>query len=110
MTVLFSASENEGRNERAKIYRVALLSLGLLGGLVGHQGGDFLVQTDTMAGCKQQHTGAGRLALARHAASYAATQAATNDLMRSSGDGVEGGWRQGRGCPPDSHSTSPSMK
>lgn len=61
--------------------RAAVFALASLGGQFGHQLGDYLIQPDWCAApCangaprKQQHTRTGRLALAVHAASYAATQ------------------------------------
>lgn len=48
-----------------------------LGSLSGHEGGDFIVQTDRCAQLKQQHTPEGRRALLIHGITYAATQHAT---------------------------------
>lgn len=55
--------------------RTAVLLTSLAGGVAGHHLGDYLVQSDTDAQAKQQRTRAGRLSLARHAATYAASQA-----------------------------------
>lgn len=57
--------------------RLATTVLTTLGSLLGHHGGDYLVQVDCWAQRKQQHTSEGRRALAAHATTYAATQAAT---------------------------------
>lgn len=57
--------------------RLATTTLTGLGSITGHHGGDYLVQLDCDAQRKQQRTWKGRLALARHAATYAATQAVT---------------------------------
>lgn len=57
--------------------RAVLTVLIALGGLLGHHGGDYLVQDDCMARLKQQRTSHGRRELARHATSYALTQALT---------------------------------
>jgi hypothetical protein len=61
--------------------RATITVLTTLGSLLGHHGGDYLVQNDCMAQRKQQRTAEGRKALAAHAASYAATQAATKAVF-----------------------------
>lgn len=61
--------------------RVATTVLTAFGSLLGHHGGDYLVQDDCMARSKRQHTPQGRRELARHAATYTATQAATKALF-----------------------------
>lgn len=58
-------------------YRTAVLALSALGSAAGHETGDYLVQVDCDAQAKQQRTAKGRVALARHATTYALTQAAT---------------------------------
>ena len=66
--------------------RASVTVLTALGSLLGHHGGDYLVQNDCMAAAKQQHTRAGRRALADHAASYGVTQALTRAaLYRTAG-------------------------
>lgn len=66
--------------------RAATTALTALGSVLGHHGGDYLVQLDCWAQAKQQRTTAGRRALALHATTYAATQAATKAaLYRSAG-------------------------
>lgn len=68
------------------IYRTAVLALSTLGSAAGHESGDYLVQSDCDAQRKQQRNPAGRLSLARHAATYALTQAATRAaLYRTAG-------------------------
>ena len=68
------------------IYRTAALALSTLGSAAGHESGDYLVQSDCDAQRKQQRNPAGRLSLARHAATYALTQAATRAaLYRTAG-------------------------
>ena len=68
------------------LYRTAVLALSALGSLTGHETGDYLVQSDCDAQRKQQRTPDGRRSLARHAVSYAATQAATRAaLYRTAG-------------------------
>ena len=62
-------------------YRSAVAALTTLGGLCGHHGGDYLVQPDRCAQLKQQRTREGRTALAIHAVTYAATQAATKSAI-----------------------------
>lgn len=57
-------------------YRTAVLALSTLGSSAGHKTGDYLVQLDRDAQRKQQRTPEGRRSLARHAATYALTQAA----------------------------------
>lgn len=67
-------------------YRTAVLALAALGSAAGHETGDYLVQSDCDAQRKQQRTPAGRLSLARHAATYALTQATTRAaLFRTAG-------------------------
>lgn len=67
-------------------YRTAVLTTNLVGGLAGHETGDYLVQRDCDAQRKQQRTPEGRKSLARHAATYAATQAVTRAaLYRTAG-------------------------
>jgi hypothetical protein len=61
--------------------RTAVTTLTALGSLLGHAGGDYLVQDDCMAAGKQQRTAQGRRELALHAATYAATQAATKAVV-----------------------------
>jgi hypothetical protein len=58
-------------------YRTAVLVLSAIGSHAGHETGDYLVQRDCDAQRKQQRTPEGRRSLARHAATYALTQAAT---------------------------------
>ncbi|OLT22942.1 hypothetical protein BJF78_32710 [Pseudonocardia sp. CNS-139] len=66
--------------------RGAVVALTALGSLLGHHGGDYLVQDDCMAAHKQQHTARGRRELALHAGTYAATQAVTKAAFyRSAG-------------------------
>lgn len=67
-------------------YRAAVLALSALGSHAGHESGDYLVQRDCDAQRKQQCTRQGRFSLARHATTYAATQAATRAaLYRAAG-------------------------
>lgn len=67
-------------------YRTAVLALSTLGSAAGHETGDYLVQSDCDAQRKQDRTPAGRRSLARHAATYAVTQAATRAaLYRTAG-------------------------
>lgn len=54
--------------------RAAVLTANLAGGFAGHELGDYLVQSDCDAQKKQERTRAGRIALARHAVTYAASQ------------------------------------
>lgn len=61
--------------------RAAVLTTSLLGSLVGHESGDFLVQRDCDARAKQDRTRHGRRALATHAVTYAATQAVTRWVL-----------------------------
>lgn len=61
--------------------RATTTVLTTLGSLLGHHGGDYLVQDDCMAAHKQKHTSRGRRALAAHAATYAATQAVTKAVL-----------------------------
>lgn len=73
-------------------HRTAVLALTLLGGYAGHETGDYLVQLDCDAQAKQQHTPAGRRALARHAITYGLSQAATKAfLYRAAGVRVPAG-------------------
>lgn len=58
-------------------YRTAVLAVGAIGSAAGHETGDYLVQSDCDAQAKQQRTPEGRWSLARHATTYALTQAAT---------------------------------
>ena len=58
-------------------YRTAVAALSTLGGVLGHHGGDYLIQPDWCARHKQKRTGQGRAALAVHAATYATGQALT---------------------------------
>ena len=58
-------------------YRTAVLALSAIGSHAGHESGDYLVQRDCDAQRKQQRTPEGRRSLARHATTYALTQAAT---------------------------------
>ncbi|WP_034240203.1 hypothetical protein [Saccharomonospora iraqiensis] len=60
--------------------RALTLTVSWLAGLAGHETGDYLVQRDCDAQRKQQHTREGRRALASHAVSYGATQAAVRAL------------------------------
>ena len=75
-------------------HRATTATLAAVGGLLGHHGGDYLVQRDRWCAptdpdgrpLKQQPTRAGRRALAAHATSYAATQATTRAaLYRAAG-------------------------
>lgn len=67
-------------------YRAAVFALSAIGSHAGHETGDYLVQMDCDAQQKQQHTAQGRFSLARHAATYAATQAATRvGIYRTAG-------------------------
>ncbi|MBN9758876.1 hypothetical protein Ae406Ps2_3010c [Pseudonocardia sp. Ae406_Ps2] len=61
--------------------QAALVTLTAIGSLLGHHGGDYLVQTDTCAAHKQDRTPAGRRALAIHAGTYALTQAVTKAAL-----------------------------
>lgn len=61
--------------------RATTAALTGLGSVVGHHGGDYLVQLDCDAQRKQQRTWQGRVSLARHAASYAVTQAVTKAAL-----------------------------
>lgn len=61
--------------------RTATATLTALGSMLGHHGGDYLVQADCWAQRKQQRTPEGRRALALHAATYAATQATTKAVF-----------------------------
>jgi hypothetical protein len=61
-------------------YRTAVLALTWLGGTAGHDTGDYLVQRDSDATTKQQHTAVGRRALATHVLTYGATQALTKSV------------------------------
>ncbi|MDN5917829.1 MAG: DUF3307 domain-containing protein [Pseudonocardia sp.] len=61
--------------------RAAVTVLTAIGAVLGHHGGDFLVQTDCMAAGKREHTPHGRRALARHAVSYAGAQAVTKAAL-----------------------------
>jgi hypothetical protein len=60
-------------------HRALVAALSALGGLLGHHGGDYLVQDDCMAYWKQNRDDQprARRELALHASTYAATQAAT---------------------------------
>lgn len=62
-------------------HRSTTVALAGLGGILGHHGGDYLVQDDWCARHKQQRSWRGRLALALHAITYAATQAATRAAL-----------------------------
>lgn len=64
-----------------RIERALLVVLAGLGGLIGHHGGDYLVQDDCMAASKQRRDAHGRTELALHASTYAATQAVTRALL-----------------------------
>lgn len=67
-------------------YQPAVFALSAIGSHAGHETGDYLVQMDCDAQAKQQRTTAGRLSLARHAATYAATQAVTRvGIYRTAG-------------------------
>ncbi|WP_433291543.1 hypothetical protein ACQPZQ_02385 [Pseudonocardia sp. CA-142604] len=61
--------------------RTAITTVTALGSLLGHHGGDYLVQPDWCARHKQQRTRTGRTALAVHAATYALTQAVTKSVF-----------------------------
>jgi hypothetical protein len=62
-----------------------------LAGIAGHEVGDYLIQLDCDAQAKQHQTRAGRFALARHAITYAATQAAMKWIAyRATGVRVSG--------------------
>lgn len=61
--------------------RAALTALTVLGSLLGHQGGDYLLQPDWCAVRKQERTTTGRLALAGHVAIYSVAQAATKAAL-----------------------------
>lgn len=61
--------------------RAVTVAITALGSLLGHHGGDYLVQTDTCAAAKQDRTPAGRRALAVHAGTYALTQAVTKNVL-----------------------------
>lgn len=58
-------------------YRAAVLAVSAFGSSAGHEAGDYLVQSDCDAQRKQQRSPEGRRSLARHATTYAFTQAAT---------------------------------
>ncbi|MER7015334.1 hypothetical protein ABT324_28205 [Saccharopolyspora sp. NPDC000359] len=62
-------------------HRTATATLTGIGSLTGHHGGDYLIQMDCDAQRKQQRTWKGRLSLARHAATYALTQAVTKAAL-----------------------------
>lgn len=62
-------------------HRAITTALTALGSTLGHPGGDFLVQSDCDARRKQLRTRSGRIALARHATTYALAQAATKTAL-----------------------------
>lgn len=67
-------------------YRTAVFALSALGSTAGHETGDYLVQSDCDAQRKQEHSRAGRFSLARHAVTYAATQAVSRaGIYRTAG-------------------------
>ena len=67
-------------------YRTSVLTTNFAGGFAGHELGDYLVQIDCDAQRKQQRTPQGRFSLARHAITYAASQAAVRaGLYRAAG-------------------------
>lgn len=66
--------------------RALTLAVTWLAATSAHHGGDYLVQSDSDAQRKQQHTPQGRRALARHVVTYGATQAATKvAVLRAAG-------------------------
>lgn len=73
-------SADADRSDTPTSPRAVTLAVTWLAGHAGHEIGDYLVQLDCDAQAKQQHTWAGRFALARHAVTYAATQAVTKWL------------------------------
>jgi hypothetical protein len=61
--------------------RATVLILTWIGGSIGHEGADYLIQRDIDAQHKQHRNGRGRRALVNHVLSYGLTQAAAKEAM-----------------------------
>ena len=66
--------------------RAVVLTLTWIGGHVGHEAGDYLIQRDIDAQHKQHRTGAGRRSLATHVASYTLAQTVAKALLYRAAD------------------------
>lgn len=66
--------------------RAAVLALTWIGGSIGHEGADYLIQRDADARHKQHRTRRGRRALASHVLSYGLTQAAAKKAIYRAAD------------------------
>src|SRR5205823_1798423 len=66
--------------------RATVLILTWIGGSIGHEGADYLIQGHADSQIKQHRTRRGRRALARHVLTYGLTQAAAKAAMYRAAD------------------------
>lgn len=66
--------------------RATVLILTWIGGSIGHEGADYLIQSHADSQAKQHRTRRGRAALARHVLSYGLTQAAAKEAIYRTAD------------------------